>query len=83
MNEAKELSRLMKALSKQMQRDNDRFEANPDADFDISNITIIVGDETIKLVLGGPQAAGIYSMIQQIASENGYYIDFESDEVRD
>lgn len=83
MNEAKELSRLMKALSKQMQLDNDKFEANPDADFDISDITIIVGDETIKLVLGGPQVAGLHLMIQQIASENGYDVDFENDEVLD
>ncbi|HZK25112.1 MAG TPA: hypothetical protein VFC74_06960 [Oscillospiraceae bacterium] len=83
MNEANELSRLMKAMTKQMQSDNDRYEENPDADFNISNITITVGDETIRLVLGGPQAAGIHSMIQHIASENMYCVDFDRDEVHD
>jgi len=81
MNEAKELSRLMKAVTKQLNEDNDRYEADMSGDFNISEAIIVIGDEAIRLSLGGPQVAGIHAMIQHIADENMYTVDYVNDTV--
>lgn len=81
MNEANELTRLMKAITKQANLDNDAYEQNPTGDFDVSDVIIIIGDEAIRICLGGPQMAGLHKLIEHIAEENFYNVDYVKDEV--
>ena len=81
MNEAKELTRLMKAITKQANLDNEAYEQNQTGDFDVSDIIIIIGDEAIRLCLGCPQMTGLHKLIEHIADENFYNVDYVKDEV--
>lgn len=84
MNEAKELTKLMQAITKQLNEDNERFEQNPDdASYEISHATIVIGDTVCSILLGGPQTAGLHAMIQHIADENFYVVDYVNDTVTD
>lgn len=84
MNEAKELTKLMQAITKQLNEDNERFEQNPDdASYEISHATIVIGDTVCSILLGGPQTTGLHAMIQHIADENFYVVDYVNDTVTD
>ena len=66
-NEPCELSRLLKAIQQQLDSD----------DLD-TYYKIILGDTTVTLVCGGPQLEGLYCLVDQIAAENLYTVDYEN-----
>jgi len=69
-NEAKHLERLLKAFDKQM--------ADDIANDTLSYITIRVGNRHVKILAGAPQFEGICRMVEHIASENFYEVDFNN-----
>ena len=40
--------------------------------FHLEHFTITIGKEHFTFVMGGPQAQGLYLMLENIAKENGY-----------
>lgn len=69
-NEPYQLSKLLKAIKHQ-------------SELDIVNKTdscyqIFIGGELIHLVCGGPQLEGLYCLVDQIAVENLYTVDYEN-----
>ena len=69
-DEAAELDKLLKAMFKQIEKD---VEEETDSD-----IIILVGDELVRLVLGGPQLDGLLALIYHIAEENWYEVNVEN-----
>ena len=68
-NEAGQLMKLLKALKK----------INDDADSYLdSYFNIEIAGEVIKLVCGGPQLEGLYCLVDQIAAENLYDVDYKN-----
>jgi hypothetical protein len=72
--EAKMLDKLLKALFNQAEKD---LKHNTDSD-----IIIIIGDEVVRLGLGGPQIDGMLALIYHIAGENFYDVDVENRTVK-
>ena len=69
-NEPYQLSKLLKAIKVQ-------------AEADIVNKTdsyyqIFIGGELIHLACGGPQLEGLYCLVDQIAAENLYTVDYKN-----
>ena len=69
-SEAEQLTTLLNAFARLMERDveNDT----------ISVIRIYVGNKRVKLLAGAPQFEGICKMVESIASENLYDVDFKN-----
>ena len=69
-NEAKQLERLLKAFANQME-----FDIKNDTD---SMARICIGSKHISILIGAPQFEGICKMVEHIASENFYKVDFKN-----
>ena len=71
-NETEQLEKLLKAISK----------VNEDADNYLDGyFKIEIAGETIQLAYGGPQLEGLYCLVDQIAAENLYEVDYENNVV--
>ncbi len=68
-DEAHELDRLLKAICSQHEDELGSFE-------------IHINKEVITLTLGGPQMEGLFRLIEQIADENFYLVDYNNHEVK-
>lgn len=73
-DEANELDRLLKAVKSNLESDleNDIY----------SRFEIHINNEVITLSLGAPQAEGLYRLIEHIADENFYLVDYNNHEVK-
>lgn len=71
-DETHQLSTLLVAINQQMEKDD------PDACY-----KIIINDTTVTLVCGGPQLEGLYCLVDQIAAENLYAVDYKNNLVID
>ena len=72
--EAKELERLLKAMHEQSLDD---CAQGIDSSFEIH-----IGGEIVTLTLGGPQIEGLLKLIEHIADENFYLVDYNNMEVK-
>lgn len=79
MTEVNQLTKLMRMINSRLEKDNRIYEAS--GELQDSFITMTVDDESIQLRLGGPQVDGINTMIEFIAEENGYAVDYEQQRV--
>lgn len=73
-DEAAELDRLLKALHTRAIAD-----CNEGTD---SSFEIHINNEVITLTLGGPQIEGLCKLINHIADENFYLVDYKNNEVK-
>jgi len=73
-DEANELDRLMKAVYNQAEDACEKDE--------LSSFEIHINKEVITLTLGGPQIEGLFRLIEQIADENFYLVDYNNHEVK-
>lgn len=73
-DEAEELNRLLKAIHTRATTD-----CNEGID---SSFEIHINNEVITLTLGGPQIEGLCKLINQIADENFYLVDYKNVEVK-
>lgn len=74
-NEAHQLEKLLKTFSRLMNADI--------ANNTISTVTIHIGNRRVELLAGAPQFEGVCKMVEHIASENFYEVDFENLTVKD
>lgn len=73
-NEAHELDRLLKAICKRAEEDCENDE--------LSHFEIHIGKEVITLTFGGPQIEGLLKLIEHIADENFYLVDYNNNVVK-
>ncbi len=69
-SEAEQLTTLLTAFTRLMERDVENDE--------VSYVRIYVGNNRVKLLAGAPQFEGICKMVEHIAGENLYDVDFKN-----
>ena len=71
-SEIHQLSTLLVAIKQQLEK------ADPEAHYEIT-----IGDTIVSLACGGPQLEGLYCLVDQIATENLYTVDYKNNLVID
>lgn len=80
--ESEALQQLLQAAARQIDDDNYLCETN-EKDFEISQMTINVGGQSIAIIVGGPQYSALIGFVESIAAENGYVVDVNNSTVEE